>query len=71
MKKSDLLKSIANLPDDAIILFGNDKEQFVGSFADKLIYDEYNNKILITNSFCDSVPNKYGEVIYEDEIEEE
>ena len=43
----------------------------LGNFADKLIYDEYDNKILITNSFCDSVPNEYGEVIYEDEIEEE
>ena len=71
MRKIDLIKAIANLPDDATILFGNDDEQFIGSFADKIIYDEYNNKILITNRFCDSVPNEYGEVIFEDETEEE
>lgn len=71
MKKIDLIKAIANLPDDATILFGNDGEQFFGSFADKIIYDEYDNKILITNQFCDSVPNEYGEVIFEDETEEE
>ena len=71
MKKSDLLKSIANLPDDAVILFGNYEVHVVGSFADKLIYDEYNNEILVTNRFCNPMPNEYGEVIYEDEIEEE
>ena len=71
MKKIYLINAIANLPDDATILFGNEHEQFSGNFADKIIYDEYDNKILITNRFCDSVPNKYGEVIFEDETEEE
>ena len=71
MRKIDLINAIAKLPDDAIILFGNDKEQFIGNFADKIIYDEYDDKILITNRFCDSVPNKYGKVIFEDETEEE
>lgn len=71
MKKIDLINAIAKLPDDATILFGNEHEQFFGNFADKIIYDEYNDEILITNMFCDSVPNGYGKVIFEDETEEE
>ena len=70
MRKIDLIKAIDNLPDDATILFGNDKEWFFGNFADTIIYDEYDNKILVTNKVCDLKP-KDGKVIFEDEIEQD
>lgn len=71
MEKIDLLETIANLPDDATILFGDYSKNFIGGFADLIIYDKFNNHILITNKLCDSVPNEYGKVIFEDETEEE
>ena len=71
MTKKDLVKAIANIPDDAEVLFGNKEEQFIGNFADKVIYDEYDNKVLVTNKYCDPIPNKYGEAIYEDIVEED
>lgn len=71
MTKKELVKAIANIPDDAEVLFGNKEEQFIGSFADKVIYDGYNNKVLVTNKYCDPIPNEYGETIYEDKIEED
>ena len=71
MTKKDLVKAIANIPDDAEVLFGNKEEQFIGNFADKVIYDGYNNKVLVTNKYCDPIPNEYGEAIYEDIVEED
>lgn len=68
MTKKELIAALANINDDAVILFGNTELQFFGSFATKVYINsgDDNNKVLITNSHVDKTAPEYCELLHED-----
>ena len=63
MKKSELIKALANVSDDTEILFGSPKEESLGSISSK-IYKHWDGTIIITNEFTDPKPLCGCELIY-------
>lgn len=66
MTKKELIAALANVNDDAIILFGMKESQFFGGFATQV----YSNgdEVLITNKHTDAKAPAYCELLHEDEI---
>lgn len=66
MTKKELIAALANVNDDAVILFGMKESMFFGGFATQV----YSNgdEVLITNKHTDAKVPAYCELLHEDEI---
>lgn len=70
MTKKELIAALANVNDDAVILFGNAEPQFFGSFATQIYIKSGSDEVLITNWHTNKTTPKYCELLHEDEDED-
>lgn len=66
MNKKELIAALANVNDDAEILFGMKEEQYFGAFATQVYLDWDGEKVLITNEHTDATTPVYCELLHED-----
>lgn len=68
MTKKELIAALANVNDDAVIMFGNKEPQYFGSFATQVYVNSGsdNDRVLITNSHVDKTTPEYCELLHED-----
>lgn len=64
MTKKELIAALANVNDDAVVLFGTKESQFFGAFATQIYTN--GNEVLITNQHTDATTPICCELLHED-----
>lgn len=54
MTKKELIAALANVNDDAVVLFGTKEIQFFGAFATQVYINWDSNEVLIANKHTDA-----------------
>lgn len=65
MTKKELIAALANVNDDAVILFGMKESLFFGGFATRIYTN--GDEVLITNKHTDPTTPAHCELLHEDE----
>ena len=66
MTKKELIAALANVNDDAVVLFGTKEIQFFGAFAPQVYINWDSNEVLIANKHTDATTPVYCELLHED-----
>ena len=66
MTKKELIAALANVNDDAVVLFGTKEIQFFGAFATQVYINWDSNEVLIANKHTDATTPVYCELLHED-----
>ena len=66
MTKKELIAALANVNDDAVVLFGTKEIQFFGAFTTQVYINWDSNEVLIANKHTDATTPVYCELLHED-----